>query len=72
MENRYEFQWRNELSRIKSKNKLGGNKLRTYYTFKIFFEYEAYLDFQGIFSLSSNITKLRISAHKLEIETGRY
>ena len=72
MENRYEFQWRNELSRIKSKNKLGGNKLRTYYTFKNFFEYEAYLDFQGIFSLSSNITKLRINAHKLEIETGRY
>ena len=24
MENRYEFQWRNELSRIKSKNQLGG------------------------------------------------
>ena len=74
MENIYESQWHNELSRTISKNKTGGNKLRTYYTFKENFQYEAYLDLQGTFSLRSNITKMRISAHKLEIEieTVRY
>ncbi len=68
----YEFQWRNELNRKESRNKKGGNKLRTYYTFKKEFIYENYLDFQTKFSLRKNITKLRISAHKLEIEIGRY
>jgi len=72
METIFEFQWRNELSRTKSKNKKDGNKLRTYYTFKKDFSYERYLDFERIFTLRTNITKLRISAHKLEIETGRY
>ena len=72
MENIYESQWRDELSRTISKNKTGGNKLRTYYTFKENSKYEAYLDLQGTFSLRSNITKIRINAHKLEIEAGRY
>ena len=36
------------------------------------FEYEQYLNFQGNFHLRRLITKLRISAHSLEIETGRY
>ena len=69
----FEFQWRNELSRTTSRNKAaGGNKLRTYYTFKKNFVYEKYLDLQGDFTLRRNITKLRISSHQLAIERGRY
>ncbi len=68
----YEFQWRNELNRTMSRNNTGGNKLRTYQTFKGNFEYEKYLDLQVNFAFRKNITKLRISSHKLEIETGRY
>ena len=41
MQSIFEFQWR---------NKTGGNKLRTYYTFKKKFEYEKYLDLQGNFA----------------------
>ena len=72
MKSIFEFQWRNELSRTTSRNKTGGNKLRTYYTFKKKFEYEKYLDLQGDFALRRNITKIRTSSHKLEIEAGRY
>ena len=68
----FEFQWRNELSRDLSRNKSGSNKMKTYYLFKTKFEYEQYLNFQGNFHLRRLITKLRISAHSLEIETGRY
>ena len=73
MKHIFEFQWRNELSRTTSRNKTtGGNKLRTFYTFKKNFVYEKYLDLQGDFTLRRNITKLRISSHQLEIERGRY
>ena len=68
----FEFQWRNEIKRTTTRNKGGGNKLRTYSTFKKIFEYEKYLDLQPKFDLRRNITKLRISSHKLEIEVGRY
>ena len=72
MEHIFEFQWRNELSRTLGRNKQGGNKLRTYYKFKKNFEYEPYLNLQTDFLKRRNITRFRISAHKLEIETGRY
>ena len=35
-------------------------------------EYEKYVDLQGNFALRRNITKIRTSSHKLEIEAGRY
>ena len=66
----FEFQWRNELSRTTSRNKTGGNKLRTHYRFHKNFDYEKYLDFQGDFTLRRNITKIITSSHQLEIETG--
>ena len=72
MKSIFEFQWRNELSHTTSRNKTGGNKLRTYYTFKKKFEYEKYVDLQGNFALRRNISKIRTSSHKLEIEAGRY
>ncbi len=49
-----------------------GNKLRTYATFKSSLEYEPYLDMVPNFSKRRNLTRLRISAHPLEIERGRY
>ena len=36
------------------------------------FTYEQYLDYNRDFHVRRNITKLRISAHKLEIEADRY
>jgi hypothetical protein len=67
----FEFQWRNVIN--KNKDHWGeGNKLRTYNTFKHDFVTENYLNYENIFSRRSLITKMRISAHKLEIEQGRY
>ena len=73
MESTFLGKWHQELNRINNNMKQhGGNKLRTYNCFKQAFEYESYLDFETNFYLRSNITKLRISSHKLEIELGRY
>ena len=68
----YVLKWQKELNRKSNCSKTGGNKLRTYNTFKQKFQYETYLDTLGAYENRKNITKLRISAHKLEIETGRY
>lgn len=67
----YEFHWSNEIHRDSSEGK-PGNKMRTYALFKKIFRYENYLDFHPDFRKRRMITKLRISAHKLEIEMGRY
>ena len=48
------------------------SKLRTYVTFKRSFELENYLLTLKNFSKRSTLTRLRISAHDLRIETGRY
>ena len=45
-------------------------KLRTFYNFKSVFQKEIYLDI--VKGHQQALTKLRISAHKLEIESGRY
>ena len=59
MKHIFEFQWRNELSRTTNRNKTtGGNKLRTFYTFKKNFVYEKYLDLQGDFTLRRKGTNL--------------
>ncbi len=50
----------------------GGNKLRTYQIFKRKHCYENYLTFIDCISDRINLTKLRISAHQLRIERGRY
>ena len=47
-------------------------KLRTYALFKTTFKFESYLDILSDFSLRSNFAKLRLSAHNLQIESGRY
>ena len=48
------------------------NKLRTYVKLKHKFEMEHYLISVKNLSATSAMTKLRISAHDLNIETGRY
>ncbi len=67
----FEFQWANALNKI-NQHSNSGNKLRTYAIFKKTFNYEKYLDFTTDYKKRKFITKLRISAHKLEIESGRY
>jgi hypothetical protein len=52
-------------------SKSGGNKLRTFRKFKQVISYEKYLDLNDI-ERRKNIAKLRISAHKLRIETERF
>ena len=49
-----------------------GNKLRTYSQFKQKFTYEIYLNFDKNYRKRQIITQLRCSAHRLDIETGRY
>ncbi len=68
----FEFHWRNEINKCPDANQNSGNKLKTYSTFKKNFDYEQYLDFNRDFKKRRSITKLRISAHRLEIEIGRY
>ena len=50
----------------------GGNKLRTYRTFKDDYGLEPYLMNVKPLPSRNNIAKLRISAHDLHIERGRY
>ena len=47
-------------------------KLRTFYNFKSLFQKEIYLDIVKDRNHQQALTKLRISAHKLEIERRRY
>ena len=47
-------------------------KLWTFYSFKSVFQKEIYLDVVRDRSHQQTLTKLRISAHKLDIENGRY
>ena len=61
----YSDQW------LKFINRLCDNKLRTYSIYKEKFALERYI-LQGPVRLRHNITKLRISAHSLAVETGRY
>ena len=48
--------------------KNGWNKLRTYSTFKSIFKYESYLNI-GDQKSRKNLTRIRVSAHSLNIET---
>ena len=47
-------------------------KLRTYISFKSHFGREKYLSVISNFEQRRSLTRLRISSHKLKIETGRY
>jgi hypothetical protein len=58
--------WKNQMKQYSE------GKLRTYTTFKVHFGFENYLSVIGNFEHRRCLTKLRISAHRLHIETGRY
>ena len=47
-------------------------KLHLYASFKTTFKFEAYLDCLPNFKVRSTLAKLRVSAHNLQIETGRF
>ena len=49
-----------------------GNKLRTFRQFRNAIKQEKYLSHIPNINVRKNITKLRLSAHNLPIETGRY
>ena len=61
--NMYVEQWKINIS--------AESKMRTYITFKTEFQYERYLDLLNT-NIRKSITRLRISAHNLAIERGRY
>jgi hypothetical protein len=67
----FHFQWLNEVNGHNHIDK-DRNKLANYALFKHDFQYENYLNFEVNFKRRRPLTRLRISAHKLEIETGRY
>jgi hypothetical protein len=58
--------WKNQMKQYSE------GKLRTYTTFKVHFGFENYLSVIGNFDHRRCLTKLRISAHRLHIKTGRH
>jgi hypothetical protein len=67
----YENQWLAKINRT-SDNGKDGNKLRTYCTFKTKYALENYLLTCDSKFERSAFAKLRISGHRLRIETGRH
>ena len=54
-----------------AKSNKGNNKLRNYKNYKSAFKCERYIEINDPL-LRRNIAQLRLSAHKLNIESGRY
>ena len=72
LQNEFENYWRHLVQSPFSKTcKNGQNKLRTYSTFKSAFKYESYLNV-GDQKSRKNLTLIRVSAHRLNIETQRF
>ncbi len=64
--------WQGEMNNDTKKDKRQKNKLRTLRTFKLNYAFEGYLNQVSNIKHRIQLTKLRLSNHKLEIETGRY
>ena len=47
-------------------------KLNLYASFKTNYKFESYLDYIADFTVRCTLAKLRLSAHNLQIETGRF
>lgn len=73
LKQRFDRHWLADINNNKSKSSdiNSGNKLRTYATFKCQFSCESYLNVLK-FRERQALSKFRTSAHKLEIERGRY
>jgi hypothetical protein len=72
LQHMYCQQWHSVISRTTADPTNGQNKLRTYMTFKSIFKFEDYLCLISNRTDRSSLTKLRISAHRLLIGSGRY
>ena len=68
MKESYINYWRNLLGDVETED----GRLYLYRKIKTNFKMEPYLGQIGKFKLRRSVTAFRISAHKLEIETGRY
>ena len=56
----------------KPEGKKGSNKLKTYKLFKKNFQLEYYLTAVATVKYRIGLTRIRVSCHRLAIETGRY
>ena len=73
IQSKFISQWKNAMSHSNTDYNVGtGNKLRTFALFKGSFIYEPYLNIVQNKNERKELTRLRISAHKLAIESGRY
>ena len=68
---KYEEHWHQQINLTTSRTNRGGNKLRTYNTFKQTFHLEPYLLNIDNPTHKKNVTKLRVSVHPLNIEALR-
>jgi hypothetical protein len=71
MQEEFKSGWKTELNNDTRKGSFG-NKLRCYRTFKSTFKAEPYLFQCRNNSARKHMSRLRLSCHKLHIETGRY
>ena len=68
----FKSEWTKLLNSDSRTDGISGNKLRTYRTFKESFGQEEYLGLVQNKAKRRTLTKLRLSDHKLHIETGRH
>ena len=71
LQSKFKDYWSKLINNDLSKHGKGGNKLRTYRMFKQNFTQEAYLQLPDFCSRRA-LAQLRISAHKLRIESDRF
>jgi DNA-binding transcriptional regulator LsrR (DeoR family) len=69
LENYYKVKIETEISNIKN---CGSGKLKLYSKIVMEFKQPGYLDYDIPKSLRNKLSKIRISAHSLAVETGRY
>ena len=69
---KYNDNWRRNLNRMEGTRNRGGNKLRTYRTFKVSYGTEQYLKDVQHTRHRSALSKFRCGVAPIRIETGRY
>ena len=74
LESKFSLFWKHEINKVKpgSNNNADHNKLRFYKTFKSTFDIEPYLESVKNRNQRAWLSRIRISAHHLRIEVGRY
>ena len=74
IESKFSLFWKHEINKEKpgSNDNVDHNKLRFYKTFKSTFDIEPYLESVKNRNQRAWLSRIRISAHRLRIEVGRY